>query len=242
MNTGIQDAWNLGWKLALVARGAADPALLDSYEPERLPVGRFVLRLSDRPYAVATSESWPYRLLRRRLMPGIAPVALHFEKAIARGFRVVSQLDVRYPKSPAVEEGVPALRRGPRAGDRLPDATVIRDGAEVSLQQALSGPAYQLLLCGSAGLWDDARLSALCARHAGWLAVHRLEREPTAVGLHDIRGEAAERLGVKPTAQYLVRPDGHVGYRCAGTDLDSVERHLARWLVSPALAPHGLGR
>ncbi|MGH7553597.1 MAG: FAD-dependent monooxygenase, partial [Longimicrobiales bacterium] len=44
MNTGIQDAWNLGWKLALVARGIADPAILDSYEPERLPVGRSVLR------------------------------------------------------------------------------------------------------------------------------------------------------------------------------------------------------
>jgi 2-polyprenyl-6-methoxyphenol hydroxylase-like FAD-dependent oxidoreductase len=43
MNTGMQDAWNLGWKLALVARGVANPRLLDSYEAERWPVGRFVL-------------------------------------------------------------------------------------------------------------------------------------------------------------------------------------------------------
>jgi 2-polyprenyl-6-methoxyphenol hydroxylase-like FAD-dependent oxidoreductase len=48
MNTGIQDAWNLGWKLALVTRGRAKAALLDSYEPECLPVGRFVLRFSAR--------------------------------------------------------------------------------------------------------------------------------------------------------------------------------------------------
>ena len=40
MNTGIQDAWNVGWKLALVAAGTADPTLLDSYEAERWPVGR----------------------------------------------------------------------------------------------------------------------------------------------------------------------------------------------------------
>jgi 2-polyprenyl-6-methoxyphenol hydroxylase-like FAD-dependent oxidoreductase len=56
MNTGIQDAWNLGWKLALVERGVADQALLESYEAERQPVGRFVLRFTDRATGIANPQ------------------------------------------------------------------------------------------------------------------------------------------------------------------------------------------
>jgi 2-polyprenyl-6-methoxyphenol hydroxylase-like FAD-dependent oxidoreductase len=56
MNTGIQDAWNLGWKLWLVASGVAGDALLDSYEAERWPVGRFVLRFTDRAFRVSTAS------------------------------------------------------------------------------------------------------------------------------------------------------------------------------------------
>jgi 2-polyprenyl-6-methoxyphenol hydroxylase-like FAD-dependent oxidoreductase len=52
MNTNIQDAWNLGWKLAMVRRGTADARLLDSYHAERWPVGRTLLRATDRVLGV----------------------------------------------------------------------------------------------------------------------------------------------------------------------------------------------
>src|SRR5262249_20364009 len=52
MNTGIQDAWNLGWKLAFVLSGAAHPELLESYEAERWPVGRALLQYTDRIFSV----------------------------------------------------------------------------------------------------------------------------------------------------------------------------------------------
>jgi 2-polyprenyl-6-methoxyphenol hydroxylase-like FAD-dependent oxidoreductase len=57
MNTGIQDAWNLGWKLALVGNGTARPELLDTYQAERRPVGRSVVRFTDRAFAIATSAN-----------------------------------------------------------------------------------------------------------------------------------------------------------------------------------------
>ncbi len=57
MNTGIQDAVNLGWKLARVLHGTGDPALLDTYEPERAPVGKMVLRFTDRAFTMATSTN-----------------------------------------------------------------------------------------------------------------------------------------------------------------------------------------
>jgi hypothetical protein len=60
--------------------------------------------------------------------------------------------------------------------------------------------------------------------------VHRLVRGATPGDLHDADGRAFTRLGVKRAAQYVVRPDGHIGYRNGGTDLDGLERYLARWL------------
>jgi 2-polyprenyl-6-methoxyphenol hydroxylase-like FAD-dependent oxidoreductase len=67
MNTGIQDAVNLGWKLAHILRGVSDPALLDTYEAERAPIGKMVLRFTDRAFTIATSTTPIARLARTRL-------------------------------------------------------------------------------------------------------------------------------------------------------------------------------
>jgi 2-polyprenyl-6-methoxyphenol hydroxylase-like FAD-dependent oxidoreductase len=236
MNTGIQDAWNLGWKLALAARGLAAEALLDSYDAERRPVGRLVVRFTDRAFAVATSTNPILRAIRTQLVPRVVPLALRFDRGMAYGFRTVSQLGIGYRHSPAVQEGRPALRRGPRAGDRLPDARIARDGQECWLGEALAAPGFHLLLCGHPNDWDAGRLAAAGGRYAGVLAVHHLTREAVPGALHDSNGQALPRLGVGDTAHYLIRPDGHIGYRAAGTDLDGLQRYLARWLPGTAAA------
>jgi 2-polyprenyl-6-methoxyphenol hydroxylase-like FAD-dependent oxidoreductase len=230
MNTGIQDAWNLGWKLALAASGVADPTLLDTYEAERRPIGRFVLRFTDRAFTIATSPNRIVRLLRTQIAPRLAPLALRFSSGRAYGFRTLSQLGIQYRNSPAVEEGEPKLSRGPQAGDRLPDARIARDGQDCSLQEALAAPSLHLLLCGPAGGWNRDRLAALRSRYAGLLEVQRLTRDAAPGDLHDAYGLAFTRLGLDRAAHYLVRPDGYVGYRSGGTDLRGVERYLARWL------------
>ena len=235
MNTGIQDAWNLGWKLALAARGVADAALLDSYDAERRPVGGFVVRFTDRAFAVATSTNPLLRAVRTQVVPRVLPVALRLDSALAYGFRTVSQLRIGYRDSAAVQEGHPAPRRGPRAGDRLPDARVARDGQECWLGEALAAPRFHLLLCGRPDAWDARQLTAVGTRYRDLLAVHHLTPEATPGALHDVDGQAFPRLGVEQTAQYLIRPDGHVGYRGAGTDLDGLQRYLSRWL--PIAAP-----
>jgi hypothetical protein len=236
MNTGIQDAWNLGWKLALVARGLAAEALLDSYDAERRPVGRFVVRFTDRAFAVVTSTNPILRAARTQLVPRVLPVALRLDSALAYGFRTVSQLGISYRHSSAVREGHPAPRRGSKAGDRLPDARVARDGQVCWLGEALATPSFHLLLCGHPGDWDAGQLTAVRGRYRDILTVHHLTREAAPGTLHDIDGKAFMRLGVEQAAHYLIRPDGHVGYRAAGTDLDGLQRHLAHWLPNPT--PH----
>ena len=231
MNTGIQDAWNLGWKLALVTRGLAQEALLDSYDAERRPVGRYVVRFTDRAFAVTTSTNPILRALRTQLVPRVLPLALRLDRGLAYGFRSVSQLGISYRHSPAVQEGRPALRRGPRAGDRLPDARIARDGQGCWLGEALALPGFHLLLCGRPDDWDAGQLANLHRRHPATLTVHQLTRDAAPRALHDVEGQAFSRLGVENSAQYLIRPDGHIAYRAAGTGLDALQHYLDHWLA-----------
>jgi hypothetical protein len=221
----------------LVARGLATEALLDSYDVERRPVGRFVVRFTDRAFAVATSTNPVLRTVRTQVIPRVLPVALRLDSALAYGFRTVSQLGISYRHSPAVQEGHPRLRRGPRSGDRLPDARVARDGQGCWLGGALAAPRFDLLLCGRPDSWDASQLDALRSRYSDTLAVHHLTREATPGALHDLDGQALARLGAEAAAHYLIRPDGHIGYRAAGTRLDGLQRHLAHWLPNPTPYP-----
>jgi 2-polyprenyl-6-methoxyphenol hydroxylase-like FAD-dependent oxidoreductase len=230
MNTGIQDAWNLGWKLALVSRGVAEERLLGSYDAERRPVGGFVVRVTDRAFSVATSTNPLIRGLRTRVVPRLLPLGLRFDKALASGFRTVSQLNISYRHSPAVQEGQPTLRRGPKAGDRLPDARVARDGRVCWLGEALAAPRFHLLLCGPVGGWNTSQLTEVRRGHPDTLAVHHLTRDAAAGALHDVDGHAFKRLGITGSAHYLVRPDGHIAYRADGADLQGLQHYLARWL------------
>ena len=204
---------------------------MDSYDAERRPVGRYVVRFTDRAFAVTTSTNPILRALRTQLVPRVLPLALRLERGLAYGFRSVSQLGISYRHSPAVQEGRPALRRGPRAGDRLPDARTARDGQGCWLGEALALPGFHLLLCGRPDDWDAGQLANLHRRHPDTLTVHQLTRDAAPSALHDVEGQAFSRLGVDNSAHYLIRPDGHIAYRAAGTGLDGLQHYLDHWLA-----------
>lgn len=230
MNTGIQDAWNLGWKLAYAARRSAASLLLDSYEAERQPIGRAVLRLSDRPFVMATSRRWFFRFVRTHVVRRVLPLALRFTAGRAYVYRRLAQLEIRYRTSAMAYEGAPRLRSGPKAGDRLPDMELVRDGRPLRLHQAVAAASFHLLLCGPPPAWPERQVSALREQFDGLLAVHHLTRDPTPGALIDPSGEGLTRLGVNTAAQCLVRPDGYIAYRARGTDLTELSDHLSRWM------------
>ena len=240
MNTGMQDAWNLGWKLALVSLGRADPKLLDTYEAERWPVGRNLLRYTDRAFSVFTRVMAGSALaawFRRTIVSRILPLVFRWGRLRATAFRFVSELAIAYRRSPAVVDARPKLRAGPRAGDRLPDARIERNGQSTFLQQELAGATFQLLLCGQADAWDATTIKGLAERFEDLLVVRHLTRDASGPDLLvDARGEAFDRLGVGAAvdaAQYLVRPDGYIAFRCGGRDLEAVSGYLARCRPSP---------
>jgi len=91
MNTGLQDAYNLAWKLALVTSGRADAALLDSYEAERIPVASRLLSSTDRAFSAIVSHNPLAVLFRTRVFPGVLSLAMHVDKLRKTAFRTISQ-------------------------------------------------------------------------------------------------------------------------------------------------------
>jgi hypothetical protein len=239
MNTGIQDAVNLAWKLAHTLRGVADPSVLDTYHTERAPVGAMVLRFTDRAFTIATSTNPLIRLARTRIPPALIPLVLKPQTIRGYAFRTVSQLGIRYRGSPLSLDGPRAPRRGPKAGDRLPDASIVHDGQGITLHDATARPGWHLLLCGPASAWPAREPAPVDERHADLITVHHLTTRGTPGALQDPDGRAHRRLGLAAgdTAVYLVRPDGHIGYRSAGHDLTGLRSYLRRWLPAAASTP-----
>jgi 2-polyprenyl-6-methoxyphenol hydroxylase-like FAD-dependent oxidoreductase len=234
MNTGIQDAWNLGWKLALVVSERARPEILDSYHAERWPVGHVLLRTTDRAFSLVTRVMSPGRIgswFRRQVAARLLPRVLSSRRFREAAFHYVSQLGIHYRRSPLASEGAPRLDGGPMAGDRLPDARVTRDGRETHLQRELSTPSFHLLLCGPTAAWDRNRLGELAAQWRAPVVTEYLAPHASPAVLVDTHGEALRRLGVRGSALYLIRPDGYVGFRCGGTDPTGMEAYLRRWFA-----------
>ena len=123
MNTGIQEAFNLGWKLASVLGAGAPERLLDTYHAERHPIERDVLRQTSVLTQIVEADRGPMKLLRDHVVPLLSSFGPM--RDVVR--RTVSELGVQYRKSPLTLERV--LDGGPRAGERAPDALVhVLDG------------------------------------------------------------------------------------------------------------------
>jgi 2-polyprenyl-6-methoxyphenol hydroxylase-like FAD-dependent oxidoreductase len=119
MNTGLQDAHNLAFKLADVVQGRRRDAWLDRYEAERRPVAKRLVATTDRIFAGVTSQSALSRALRRVVVPLLAPVGVRVlprSRGGSRLFQYVSQIRIHYWMTPAAS----AVARGPVVGRRLP--------------------------------------------------------------------------------------------------------------------------
>jgi len=226
MNTGIQDAVNLGWKLAEVVRGRAPDSFLDSYHDERWPVGQRLLQFTDRVFSVGSSRRWPIAQLRDFVFPRLAPRVLSSRSRRQRAFRFVSQLGIRYRQSSIVREELldadDEFRAGPRAGDRAPDAKVISAGGEVNLLSRMRAVRHHLLAFGileRPKVPDDWEVIPVLGT--------RVDGQPGSTCI-DPSGEVFRRYGVKQEALVLVRPDGYIAFRSNGKDVRLLQRYLAR--------------
>jgi 2-polyprenyl-6-methoxyphenol hydroxylase-like FAD-dependent oxidoreductase len=219
MNTGMQDAVNLGWKLARVVRGETDDSLLDSYDVERHRVGENLLRGTDRAFQFGASRNPVFLFLRNMLVPWLLPWVIKDRGRRARLFRFMSQLGIRYRNSPIV--GSPPNYHGSvRGGDRAPDAKLQCDEGATTLLALCTGPTHHLILFSgtSSGVVDDKALQSAAAgfleANSSWVKTHKILNAASmgSSSCVDEEGRAHARYGFTEPGYVLVRPDGHVAY------------------------------
>jgi 2-polyprenyl-6-methoxyphenol hydroxylase-like FAD-dependent oxidoreductase len=217
LNTGVQDAVNLGWKLAAVVRGEGGDDLLDSYHAERHPVAARVLQNTRAQTALSRPD--PLTAALRETVGGLLGVP-GANRALAL---MITALDVRY------DVGGPAH---PLLGLRVPDVDLTTAAGPVRLS-ALLHTARPVLLDLGAGLGDDVT--------GGWSD----RVEVVAATAADPVWTTPVGEAVPAPRALLVRPDGHVAWvaSAAADDAQTLHAALDRWCgparAAVAVAPAG---
>ncbi len=201
MNTGLQDAYNLAWKLALVVKKRAAATLLDSYEQERRPVAQRLLKTTDRAFQVLVSDRWPAAVLRTTIVARLAAIAMRIEPLRMLAFRTISQLGVSYPAADLSQTLAGASGRGPGAGERFPwlHLALGDAGESADLFEQLDDTRFNLLLFGG-----NVATTNVPKTITDIVAVH-------AIPATSLNTKALTAAGIDTPSFYLLRPDGHIG-------------------------------
>ena len=198
MNTGIQDAYNLAWKLALVLGGAASEKLLDSYEAERRPVGADVVARTR-----AASESYGHEQKPDRLAD--------------------TQVRISYNGTAWVWDDTGPVDAGPAAGDRAPDIAGLRRrgvGFPIRLFDILRGTAHVLCVRLDRDSAPDfatfarklSSESRIPLRIVGIVREEGVDEQAGIALYHDAADAFAHTYGSAATV-FMIRPDGYIGWR-----------------------------
>jgi len=195
-NTGVQDAHNLAWKLAMVLKGDAGPELLSTYDPERRPAAAFTV---EQAYSRYVARSAPY--LRSDDMQ-----AIQNDLNIELGYCYHSAAVIPDQDEKSVPHDNPRETKA-RPGTRAPHLSLEQNGQQISTLD-LFGRNFALLAGPEGRAWCEAARAAAKQLKLD-LDVHQIG----AAGLVDPSGHFAVGFGITLTGAVLVRPDGFVGWR-----------------------------
>ncbi|MBK0378038.1 FAD-dependent monooxygenase [Mucilaginibacter segetis] len=222
MNTGLQDAYNLAWKLAGVINGQLMPVVLNSYGAERIPVAKDLLNSTDKVFNIVISQSW----LSNTLKQFVLPIALKFlwgkKQFRKRFFKRVSQIGINYRESNINLH----LSAGTviKAGDRMPYLPVYDEKKQqyTDIHTWCSKPGFTLITLGDV---KEGYLFTL----AKWITqnyptdfnfFHMPRSEKNAIVFDTFEVRAGERRAI------IVRPDMHIGYINDIIDIELMNNYL----------------
>jgi 2-polyprenyl-6-methoxyphenol hydroxylase-like FAD-dependent oxidoreductase len=215
MNTGIQDGYNLAWKMALVIRGQADEKLLKTYNEERLENAKHLLKTTDRMFEFAAGSDWLLELLRTTVLPPIAKYIFGFKPVRKLFFPLVSQIGINYRYS-SVSQHEGDENFEVKAGDRMPYFVVDSRSIYDNLRQ----PKFHWLVFSEPDSVAET-LEAFGPRFDNLIDVHRLS----------LNSHVTEIFGTDKPFNLLLRPDNHVGFISAGTSSERIGDYLNRFAL-----------
>jgi 2-polyprenyl-6-methoxyphenol hydroxylase-like FAD-dependent oxidoreductase len=243
MNTGIQDAFNLGWKLALAARDQAAPGLLDTYQAERHPIARGVLRGTHLGTRLFLAQNPLMRAVREHVVPALVNIPAVRRRILT----AISQLSIGYRGSflsvdADDQEARGLLGRGARglqAGDRVPDATLIdaEHGAPVTLFDLITHGWTLLLFSRGQATPESIDSLEMVARQVqdavgdavrSYLVLDTPVKGGAVKALLDPDREISHVFAAGKGLVALVRPDGYLGYRGRLNQPGELASYLAR--------------
>lgn len=209
MNTGIQDGYNLAWKLALVLKGKASSEILNSYNEERLANAIRLLKTTDRMFQLGAGEEWFTAWVRVHVFPYVANLLTKMDFVKRAIFPLLSQIGINY-RGAFLSRNDADLKV--KAGDRMP--YVLVDGA--SIYDRLREPRFHLLIFSD----GSAEQAAVNDNFDGLVDIHTIPLYPHIADVFDTDG----------TFCILLRPDNYIGYISEGVNIDGVKDYLKKVL------------
>ncbi len=219
MNTGIQDGYNLAWKLALVLKGNADAKLLETYNEERLENARNLTRSTDRMFQFLAGSEWFLAFLRTNVLPSIAKYLLSLDTVKNVIFPLVSQIGINYRHS-SLSQHSGDENFQVKAGDRMPYFLV--DGK--SVYDKLHEPKFHLLniIDDLDAQKDDRSLKKELESQYG---------ELVDFNIIPLDHKVADVFGTDQAFSVLLRPDNYIGALSKETALSGVGVYLKEFVA-----------
>lgn len=228
MNTGLQDAHNLAWKLALFLRGKASVNLLDTYEQERRLLALHIIRYTDWAYSLLTTNSFLIRFLRLKLVPLLLPMIMSGVKRNSwirsSVFSSISGIGIKYKRSFLSDSSRKFSDRSPKPGERFPylmDETV--GGNPVNLFDGLISSTFQLFIFGRQLLLLPEPFQVVLNRYREVISVIQIAKE---AGTEPI----FKKLGLINEGCYLVRPDHFIAWRSDEFNAINLSSYLQKFM------------
>jgi 2-polyprenyl-6-methoxyphenol hydroxylase-like FAD-dependent oxidoreductase len=217
MNTGIQDGYNLAWKLALSLRGHIDDRVLESYNEERLANAQRLLETTDRMFNFGASDEWLIAYIRTHIFPYIANFVLHFGAVKKIIFPLISQIGINY------RECSLSNHRGDddfevKAGDRLPYFLIEGESVYDRLRQ----PCFHLLVFSDSRSDYESLKTELEHEYGDRIDFNVVPLQP----------HVAEIFGTEQPFSLLLRPDNYIGFVSSEASLAEVRAYLSEFFGS----------
>lgn len=215
MNTGIQDVYNLAWKLAFVIKGHASAQLLETYDQERIANAKRLLATTDRMFEFAAGSNWLLSLIRTTVFPPVAGFITNLEPVRKMFFPLISQTGINYRSAHLSDHAGDASFKV-KAGDRMPYFLI----SGRSSHSYLDEPKFHLLVFANGEDSHEAIRQAFESEYQGFADQQFFALDERARGV----------FGTSEPFLLLLRPDNHIAFLSSEVSLARVQEYFEQFI------------